>query len=121
MNQFVASKRKYKTFEGEDVYSKGELTIANYLHEHGIDYHYEPVRYIDRRKWVPDFHLWKEDVYIEYLGMAGDETYDRLTRVKMGYYYGAGYKVIYIYPSEIGRVGNSLNFKYKRLTNKNLA
>lgn len=120
MTNFVQSERKYKTLEGEKVYSMGELAIANYLHEHGVDYHYEPVRTIDRRKWVPDFYLWKDDVYIEFLGLAGNEDYDRMTRVKMGYYYGEGYKVIYIYPSEIGRLGNALNFKFKRLTEKEL-
>lgn len=118
MSDFVNAERKYKTLEGERVYSRGELAIANYLHEHGIDYHYEPVRIIDGRKWVPDFHLWKDDIYIEFLGMAGDETYDRTTRVKMGYYHGAGYRVVYIYPSEINHLNNALQYKLNRLQQK---
>ncbi len=120
MSRFKESDRKYRTKEGERVYSLGELSIANYLADHDILYNYEPIRYIDRRKWVPDFYLCNEDVYIEYLGMKGDKEYDQNTKVKMGYYHSADFKVIYIYPSELGRLDNALKFKFKRETGKKL-
>jgi len=62
------------TFQGEEVRSMEELTIANTLFAYGINYEYEP-RYmhdtasIDYRQYRPDFYLPDYDVYIEHFAL----------------------------------------------------
>ena len=98
-------KRPYTTKEGEKVYSKGELEIANFLHEQDIPYHYECKRVIEGKNWFPDFYLWKQDVYIEYEGMADDLQSRKRYAAKYMVFKNNGYKVIYIYQSDLGKIG----------------
>lgn len=73
------------TLAGEQVKSRGEHRIANWLFEHDIPYTYEkPVRQIEGR-WTPDFTLLPESampILVEYLGLQGDSDYDRKTEWK---------------------------------------
>ncbi|MFT4788673.1 MAG: DNA helicase-4 [Paraglaciecola sp.] len=63
-----------RSLKAERVKSFGELYIANWLFEHGIEYCYE-ARYehdvvsVDFRPYQPDFYLWEYGVYIEYYGI----------------------------------------------------
>jgi len=67
-------KNDLRTFQGEQVKSFGELMIANWLFENGIDYEYEPVyehtvsgsRY---KTYCPDFRLTRSGIYIEHFGV----------------------------------------------------
>lgn len=64
------------TLKGEIVKSYGELTIANFLFENGIEYEYENA-YIFKNKdeefsYHPDFHICNSNVYIEYYGIDED-------------------------------------------------
>jgi DNA helicase-4 len=73
------------TLAGEQVKSRGEHRIANWLFEHDIPYTYEkPVRQIEGR-WAPDFTLLPDSampILVEYLGLQGDPDYDRKTEWK---------------------------------------
>lgn len=68
-----------RTLKGEQVKSFGELYVANWLFNHGIDYQYEAhyaldVRTIERKQYQPDFFLPTFNLYIEYYGI--DENGD---------------------------------------------
>ena len=62
------------TFIGERVKSYGEMDIANYLYQNGINYEYEAAYKFDTRtdefaQYHPDFYLPDYDTYIEYFGV----------------------------------------------------
>ncbi len=62
------------TINGELVKSYGEMDIANFLEENGIEYTYEhPYNYDTRTsqyaQYYPDFYLKDYDIYIEYFGI----------------------------------------------------
>jgi DNA helicase-4 len=62
-----------RSLKGERVKSFGELSIANWLFEQGIEYCYEAkyehdVASVDFRQYQPDFYLSDYGVYIEYYG-----------------------------------------------------
>lgn len=65
------------TLRGEEVKSKGELDIANFLFINGVDYKYEDPYCVNTKtpefpkQYCPDFHLLGdfEKVYIEYFGI----------------------------------------------------
>lgn len=76
------SERSYKdylttnpptTIKGETVKSYGEMEIANFLTQYGIEYQYEASYKVDTRteefgQYYPDFYLPQYDIYIEYFG-----------------------------------------------------
>lgn len=65
------------TLKGEEVKSKGELDIANFLFVNGIDYKYEDPYCVNTKtseypkQYCPDFHLLGDfsKVFIEYFGI----------------------------------------------------
>lgn len=62
------------TLKGETVKSYGELDIANFLYENGIEYEYEKEYPVDTRteefsQYYPDFYLPYYNIYIEYYGV----------------------------------------------------
>ena len=62
------------TINNETVKSYGELDIANFLAQNGINYIYEHPYKIDTRtkefnQYYPDFYLPDYDIYIEYFGI----------------------------------------------------
>jgi len=63
-----------RSLKGDKVKSFGELYIANWLFNHGIEYQYEAsyvhdVKTTERRQYQPDFFLSELNVYIEYFGI----------------------------------------------------
>jgi DNA helicase-4 len=63
-----------RSLKGDKVKSFGELYIANWLFNHGIEYQYEAnyvhdVKTIERRQYQPDFFLPELNIYIEYYGV----------------------------------------------------
>ena len=65
------------TAKGELVKSYGELEIANFLYQNGIEYQYEAPYIIDTRteeygQYHPDFYLPGYNTYIEYFGIDRD-------------------------------------------------
>lgn len=62
------------TIDNEVVKSYGEMDIANFLYQNGIEYIYECPYEIDTRtneysQYKPDFYLPKHKIYIEYFGI----------------------------------------------------
>ena len=79
-----------QTIKGEVVRSVAEVTIANFLFTHGIDYEYEKVYdevMDDNSIYKPDFtlELAGEEVYIEYFGM-NDYRYNIIKKAKEEYH-----------------------------------
>ena len=63
-----------RTLNGERVRSFEELSIANFLAEHGIEYAYEapypvPTATTQHRQYQPDFYLHEHDLYIEHFAL----------------------------------------------------
>ncbi|MCD8006128.1 MAG: UvrD-helicase domain-containing protein [Oscillospiraceae bacterium] len=63
------------TIRNETVKSYGEMEIANFLYENGIEYIYENPYEFDTRteeyaQYNPDFYLPKYGIYIEYFGIT---------------------------------------------------
>ena len=62
------------TLKNEVVKSYGEMEIANYLYQKGINYQYErpyqtDTATIEYARYVPDFYLPDADLYLEYFGI----------------------------------------------------
>ncbi len=62
------------TIRGETVKSYGEMDIANFLFQNGIEYRYEAEYPVDTRtseygQYYPDFYLPDYDIYIEHFGV----------------------------------------------------
>lgn len=62
------------TVKAETVKSYGEMEIANFLAQYGIDYEYEATYKVDTRteefgQYYPDFYLPQFNIYIEYYGV----------------------------------------------------
>ena len=62
------------TIRGETVKSYGEMDIANFLFQKGIEYQYEAEYPVDTRtseygQYYPDFYLPDYDIYIEHFGI----------------------------------------------------
>lgn len=65
------------TIHNETVKSYGEMDIANFLYQNGIQYIYEYPYKVDTRtsdysQYKPDFYLPEYDIYIEYFGINKD-------------------------------------------------
>lgn len=65
------------TINNETVKSYGEMDIANFLTQNGIQYIYEHPYKVDTRtseygQYNPDFYLHEYDIYIEYFGINKD-------------------------------------------------
>lgn len=85
-----------RTLRGEHVRSKGEVAIANFLFENGIEYEYERVYeeiMPDYNSYRPDFtlNLGGEKVYVEYFGLSAEgvmsnRKYDKIRKIKEDYH-----------------------------------
>lgn len=81
-----------RTLKGEQVKSFGQLYIANWLFNHGIEYQYEAkysldVKTVGRKQYQPDFFLPKLNLYIEYYGV--DENGDTAPYIDKQDYHAA--------------------------------
>jgi len=79
-----------RSLKGDKVKSFGELYIANWLFNHGIEYQYEAsyihdVKTTERRQYQPDFFLPELNVYIEYYGI--DENGDTAPYINKNEYH----------------------------------
>ncbi|MGB5445163.1 MAG: UvrD-helicase domain-containing protein [Psychromonas sp.] len=79
-----------RSLKGESVKSFGELYIANWLFNHGIEYQYEAnyavdLKTVERKQYQPDFFLPELNLYIEYYGI--DENGDTAPYIDRGKYH----------------------------------
>lgn len=78
---------KQRTLKNERVKSLEEVSIANFLFLHGVDYEYErlyPFASDDltRKAYRPDFYLPEYDIYIEHFGIDRDGKLPWLSAVE---------------------------------------
>jgi len=84
--------RKHKTISAEIVKSQEEVSIANYLYMHNIDYQYEPIyKYNIKfayKPYTPDFIIKQGDkrCYIEHFGISQDGHNKRYTQEELEQY-----------------------------------
>lgn len=94
-----------QTLNNEYVKSYGEKVIANILFEHDIEYTYEKYfKWTDGTPYRPDFTVYTSDgkpVIIEYLGLAGDPEYDRMTAQKEVYWAKYQVQLIEVFKEDV--------------------
>lgn len=83
--------------DGHICYSLGEKTIDDLLHYLGIAHDKEPI--YPEGKYRADFIV--RDVFIEYLGLAGNTDYDAKTILKQGICKRNDITLILIYPRDL--------------------
>ena len=78
----------YQAEDGQWVLSKSEMTIANLLVRHGVEYEYGKPLFASGRSYEPDFtiHSDGEDWYWEHWGMMDDPKYLASRREKVEWY-----------------------------------
>lgn len=114
------SERNYITKKNEQVYSLGEKMIADFFYDNNIEYEYESIRLIDLHKYLPDFYLPGQDVFIEYQGMERNPQDRKRYDVKRYIFEREGLKVLYIYPRDLDRLSEYLNEEYYKCTGRYL-
>ena len=89
--------QKYKTLGNQDVKSRAEKFIADFLFEHGIPYRYEPCVYInnvlnisfpeykdflnEKKEVKPDFVLTNQKIVWEHWGISGHEMSNEIEQI----------------------------------------
>lgn len=85
--------------------SEGERRLAAALDYYSLPFIYEPkVTFLDGtrdRVFRPDFFLPDWNVYIEYFGRVGDDSYDKRTAEKIRLYESNRYALAAIYPWDL--------------------
>jgi len=126
LNDLFESPEEYGTpsvtLTGQQVRSKGEKIIGNYLTCHGIAYYYEAQAmsndwFIFKHKISkPDFFLPQYNLVIEYWGLVDSpdsrtrDDYVRSMRWKMAQYRRNNIRFISIYPSNM----HNLDYYFRR-------
>lgn len=72
----------YRTMRGVWVRSRGEHMIDNWFAEHGIVTYYEKTIYLDSIQIVPDWYIPSIKIYVEFLGLKGDLSYENMWKQK---------------------------------------
>ena len=94
----------YETDRGEYVRSSHERQIANWLHERGIDYEYEPE--LDGVSLVPDFLV--GGAFVEYWGMLNREDYCKRMHEKQDEYDGLDVRLVNLFPHDLDDLSDKL-------------
>ncbi|MDO9042275.1 MAG: hypothetical protein Q7U64_08040 [Desulfocapsaceae bacterium] len=56
--------------------------IDNWFAEHGIVTYYEKAIYLDSIRIVPDWYIPSIKIYVEFLGLKGDSSYEKIWKLK---------------------------------------
>lgn len=67
----------YTTLGGEQVRSKSERMIADWLHRHNVRYVYEPVVDFADFEFKPDFYITDADLYLEHISNLSHDPSDK--------------------------------------------
>jgi hypothetical protein len=115
------------TLNGEEVKSKGEKIIADYLFRSNIRYEYEKPAFT--RGWIfrdkisnPDFYLPEYDVFVEYWGLVNAyhhhvrSDYTKVMKWKMAQYHNNRIKFISIYPKNLDNLDWIFKAKLREVT-----
>lgn len=88
INQVTNERKEYKrTLQDERVKSIEEVSIANFLFLHGVEYVYErPYPFVsndlERKAYRPDFYLPEYDIYLEHFGISKDGRLPWLSEIE---------------------------------------
>ena len=112
-----------ETDKGEEVRSKAEKSVADYLHENKIEYKYEETIKLGDQKIKYDFYLPKYDIYIEYWGLEGldnktGEKYRARKAEKIELYDEHNLKLISIQPEDLKNLDSIIPRRIKELSSK---
>ncbi len=73
----------YVTLAGDNVRSKSERTIADWLYRHNIKYQYEPKVNFKDFEFQPDFYLPEADLYLEHISNLSFDPTDKDIQFKL--------------------------------------
>ena len=106
---FLPEKREnvYRTIRGVWVRSRAEYMIDNWFSEHQIVTYYEKAIYIDSVRVVPDWFIPSLNIYVEFLGLKGDPSYDRTWSQKGRLYLEHGIKFISLVDADLADLESS--------------
>src|SRR3989338_5371128 len=76
--------KPYTTLNGEQVASKSERYIADWLYIHNIDYMYEPKIAIKDFEFKPDFYIPSADMYLEHISNLSRPIKDKEEQFRIG-------------------------------------
>lgn len=109
--------KKYRTKNGVLVRSPGEMEIANFLYDQGIEFEYEKKIVVNGYPLRPDFYLTKYKVYIEYFGMR-DPHYRRSAWHKRLLIESSINRLISLYGVSRGRLGATIKVGFENVLKK---
>jgi hypothetical protein len=117
--QKKTKKQIYITTKGEEVKSRMEKEIADFLASQKINYQYEKAcRLSTGRVVYPDFYLSDYDVYIEYFGMLGNKNYNYSMRKKIEAFKRDKIRVIELYPNNYRKLGQIIKIRFEKVTQR---
>jgi len=90
--KFVEYERPYTTLNGENVFSKSERDIADWLYRHRIRYKYEPIIQPGSFEMQPDFLIEEANLYLEHIS---NKSYPMTDKNKVMEEAGENYVKIY--------------------------
>lgn len=110
----------YRTMRGVWVRSRGEHMIDNWFAEHGIVTYYEKAIYLDAIRIVPDWYIPSIKIYVEFLGLKGESSYDNMWKRKEKTYNKHGVKYITIDEHDLVDLDRSIPMKLPELKLKGI-
>jgi hypothetical protein len=110
----------YRTIRGVWVRSRAEYMIDNWFSEHQIVTYYEKAIYIDSVRIAPDWLIPSIGVYVEFLGLKGDPSYDRTWSQKERAYQEHGLNYITLEDADLTDLDRSLPKKLPQLFSKDM-
>lgn len=111
-----------RSLQGDNHRSNAETRISNWFYRNKIKHYYES-EIISKRFWeggksryyLPDFYLPKFGIYVEYWGLAGDESYDNRTIEKQQYYEKRKIKLMNLYPPDLKNIEQAFRREFRIL------
>jgi len=110
----------YRTMRGVWVRSRGEYMIDNWFAEHGIVTYYERAIYLESIRIIPDWYIPSLKIYVEFLGLKGDATYDKIWKLKEQSYKRHGVKYITLDEQDLVDLDRSIPKKLPELKLKGI-
>lgn len=107
---------KIRTMDGHKVRSYGELTIDNWLFQHGIVHEYEPEIIVDKDKILSDFRipLLNNNLYIEFWG-KDDKYYLKSKEIKLKIYKRVKLQLLEVFPKDLEKLDIVISQKLKEI------
>lgn len=110
----------YRTVRGVWVRSRAEYMIDNWFAEHGIVTYYERSIYLNSIRIVPDWYIPSLNIYVEFLGLKGNPTYDSMWKQKEKIFKENGIKYITLVDQDLVDLNRSIPLKLPELKAKGL-